>query len=136
MQIGVDYVRPDDGHLGEKHPLGPALASAICSTSRQDKPTSQGGPTINISTGQVGEPIWSTTQRLPASFCRQLEAEARVFLNIGVRVDNYGEGIRHTERSDPGCYLFAGQGSNTMESDCQRVCRVQANHARADALVG
>ena len=36
-------------------------------------------------------------------------------LNFGLRVDNYGEGIRYTKASDPGCYLFAGQGGNAME---------------------
>ena len=116
MQIGVDYVRPDDGTPWRKTSTRPGFSFGNLLDFAQDKPTSQGGPTINIFTGQVGGAYLEYYTAFTGIFLQDnWRLRPGFSLNIGVRVDNYGEGIRHTERSDPGCYLFAGQGSNTME---------------------
>ena len=116
IQIGGEYVRPDDTVPWRKTLTRPTFGFSNLLDFAQDNPTSQFGPTVNLDSGQVQGAFLSYHTAFTGMFFQDnWRVKPGFSLNFGLRVDNYGEGIRYTKASDPGCYLFAGQGGNAME---------------------
>ena len=116
VQFGGEYVRPDDTVPWRKTLTRPTFNFANLLDFAQDRPTSQFGPAVNLASGEVGGAFLSYFTAFTGLFVQDNWRVGDGFsLNLGVRFDNYGEGIRYTEASDPGCYLFAGQGNDSME---------------------
>ena len=113
---GGEYVRPDDTVPWRKTLTRPTFVFSNLLDFAQDRPTSQFGPAVDLSTGEVGGAFLSYHTAFTGLFVQDnWRIRPGFSLNLGVRVDNYGEGIRYTEASDPGCYLFPGQGADSMD---------------------
>ena len=116
VQFGGEYVRPDDTVPWRKTLTRPTFSFASLLDFAQDRPTSQFGPAVNLASGEVGGAYLSYHTSFIGMFVQDnWRLRPGFSLNLGVRFDNYGEGIRYTQASDQGCYLFAGQGGNAME---------------------
>ncbi len=129
VQFGGEYVRPDDTVPWRKTLTRPTFSFASLLDFAQDMPTSQFGPAVNIGTGEVGGAFLSYHTSFIGMFVQDnWRVRPGFSLNLGIRFDNYGEGIRYTEASDQGCYMFPGQGSNAMEriADGYAECRQTA----------
>ncbi len=116
LQVGGEYVRPDDTVPWRKTLTRPTFQFANLLDFAQDRPTSQFGPAVNLASGEVGGAYLSYHTAFVGLFVQDnWRLRPGFSLNLGIRLDNYGEGIRYTEASDQGCYLFPGEGADSME---------------------